>query len=234
VADSGRYLAGRYYGPPCGGPLSSGDPLVTIYRADGSRVGALDVRDVFTAYDSWNLPPLAFSTREEKDGREVLVISLDLKNRTLERRIDLASATLLDEKRDLLPGPAVWVTPVGDAPWRPYEPAECALAFKDATLVPLDSEALLARATHAPLPEFPLVAVKARVRGVVRAEVAVAEDGSVACARHTSFPFGIAPAAGAAVRQWRFAPLLVDGRAARYTGEVVFHFEDREPVGAKD
>jgi len=61
--------------------------------------------------------------------------------------------------------------------------------------------------------------------GPVWVEVINSEYGEVVAVRATRGPFGLSAGAVAAVRQWRFRPLQVDGKRVKYNGEVAIHFE---------
>jgi TonB family protein len=87
----------------------------------------------------------------------------------------------------------------------------------------------VARATERPLPEFPILAIKVRIRGKVWVEVVVSESGDVICARATQFPFGLREAALESARRWKFTPYEIGGRLVNVTSEIVFHFEDVTP-----
>jgi len=71
--------------------------------------------------------------------------------------------------------------------------------------------ALVAQTAAVPIvrvaPQYPAEALKARVQGVVIVRALVEKDGHVSRTRvEKPLPFGLAPAAEAAVRQWRFKP----------------------------
>jgi hypothetical protein len=61
---------------------------------------------------------------------------------------------------------------------------------------------------------------------MVLVDVVVSETGNVLCTRHSALPFGVAEAANAAAKQWEFEPYVVDGKAVKFGGELLFHFED--------
>lgn len=164
-----------------------------------------------------------FALRTESDGREVVAISVPVKDRSETFRIDVATGELLDEKRPIFPRPRVDVT-VADAPSRVELPADCQ-AWQSPDILSVDSGELLASAKYSPMPEYPVVAVKARIGGVVPLSFLISESGAVACTASTQFPFGIGPAVTIAARRWRFAPFTVNGRATKATGELLVHFE---------
>lgn len=237
VPDSGRYLVVRGPSHGCDPGAREGDTLVTIYDAEGSRVGALKVEDVFTPSDVLQLSlghvPVC-QLRHESQDQEVVVLSVYVPQhegnepRYEERRIDVATAALLDPKHDIYPVPRSYATPATDYPERRYDPQspDCAAAYANADLVPIDPRRFFAQAVLGPAPEFPPVAIKARIRGVVSVEVVVSESGDVLCTRNTRFPFGLDHAAVEAARRWKFRPFIVNGHPVKAAGEILFHFQD--------
>jgi TonB family protein len=239
VSDSGRYLVVR--GPAshgCNPGTFEGDTLVTIYAAEGYRVGALKVEDVFTPSDVLQLTlghvVPACQLRHESQDQEVVVLSVYVPQqegsepRYEERRIDVATAALLDPRRDIYPLPRSYATPATDPRYvgRPYDPQppDCATAYAD--LVRVDPGRFFAQAVLGPAPEFPPVAIKVRIRGVVSVEVIVSESGDVICTRNTRLPFGLDHAAVEAAQRWKFRPFIVNGHPVKAIGEILFHFQD--------
>jgi protein TonB len=73
-------------------------------------------------------------------------------------------------------------------------------------------------------PVYPGVAVSARIQGVVVLEATVGRDGRVEDVRVLrSIPL-LDKAATDAVRQWRYAPLLLNGKAERFILTVTLNF----------
>ncbi|HEX7679615.1 MAG TPA: TonB family protein [Thermoanaerobaculia bacterium] len=237
VPDSGRYLVVRGPSHGCDPGAREGDTLVTIYDAEGARVGALKVEDVFTPSDVLQLSrghvPVC-QLRHESQDQEVVVLSVYVPQqegnepRYEERRIDVATAALLDPRRDIYPVPRSYATPATDRQYagRAYDPQspDCAAAYAD--LVRVDPRRFFAQVVLGPAPEFPPVALKARIRGVVSVEVVVSESGDVLCTRNTRLPFGLDQAAVEAARRWKFRPFIVNGHPAKAAGEILFHFQD--------
>lgn len=241
VSDSGRYFIVRSPASRgCYPGTFEGDTLVTIYDAEGYRVGALKVEDVFTPSDVLQLSlghvVPDYQLRHESQDQEVVVLSVPVPRtegnepRYEERRIDVATAALLDSRRDIYPVPRSYTTPATDPRYtgRPYDPQspDCATAYADADLVRIDPRRFFAQAVLGPAPEFPPVAIKARIRGVVSVEVVVSESGDVLCTRNTRFPFGLDHAAVEAARRWKFRPFIVNGHPVKAIGEILFHFQD--------
>lgn len=210
VSDSGKYViaakapSGRFCWSKGSEPT---DSMVTIYAADGRRAGSLAINEIVTPYDAWELAYdlhafVNFELRHESDAREVVVVSipiseLDEPERYETRRVDVATATLIDEKREIFPSPHTYATAAAG------------------------SEELFSRAVLGVLPSFPEVMIKARIRGLVRIHVVVSDDGRVQSASMVKpLPFGADTAAIEAARQWKFQ------RGTTMSGDIVFHFED--------
>lgn len=82
-------------------------------------------------------------------------------------------------------------------------------------------------------PEYPPVAVSARVQGVVILEATVGRDGHVEDVRVLrSLPL-LDRAAMNAVRQWRYSPLLLNGTAERFVVSVTVSFSIGDTVGRR-
>ncbi|HXA19300.1 MAG TPA: TonB family protein [Thermoanaerobaculia bacterium] len=241
VPDSGRYLVVRSPASHgCNPGTFEGDTLVTIYDAEGSRVGALKVGDVFTPSDVLQLSlghvVPDWQLRHESQDQEVVVLSVPARRkegtepRYEERRIDIATVVLLDPRRDIYPVPRSYATPATDPRYagRPYDPQspDCAAAYAKADLVRIDPRRFFSQAVLGPAPEFPPVAIKVRIRGVVSVEVVVSESGDVLCTRNTRLPFGLDHAAVEAARRWKFRPFIVNGHPVKAVGELLFHFQD--------
>jgi hypothetical protein len=176
-SDSGRYLVAlQDVHRGCYTRSGKDDPLVTIYGIDGARVAQVITGDVFEPFDleHWSFSA-DFALRTESDGREVVAISVPLKDRSATFRVDVATGALLDEKRPIFPRPRVDVT-VADAPSRVELPGDCQ-AWQSPDILDLESGELLASARYSPMPEYPKVAVKARISGVVPLRFLIDESG---------------------------------------------------------
>jgi hypothetical protein len=145
VADSGRFFAVvRGLGGACMGRVTERDPVVTIYKADGRRVGTLTAGDVLDAHDIDRLSSydIDWELRHESEEREVVVLSIPKATKgRQELRIDLATAALLDPKRAIYPAPHAYGTAVDGASTRPYvkSSADCAPRYGAADVVRVDS-----------------------------------------------------------------------------------------------
>lgn len=177
--------------------------LVTVRAPDGSIVRTLDVRDVFTRHDQlwlclrqdavrWSLGSSPGSTLRA----QVLVTDTardDPESRFAAVEIDLAKEHPAPE-RDLCPG---------------------------AVRIEVEPDAVLPPAIHRETPEYPEVAMKARVGGVVRAQLVIGRDGTVTSVTIIRpLPFGLDEAVRTALRQWTFEP-----GPEPFTGEIAFRFE---------
>jgi protein TonB len=73
-------------------------------------------------------------------------------------------------------------------------------------------------------PEYPPLAVQARVVGEVVLEALVDEAGRVASVKLVSGPALLSEAAEEAVRQWRYQPLLLNGVPTAFILDVHLNF----------
>lgn len=74
-------------------------------------------------------------------------------------------------------------------------------------------------------PVYPKLAVQARIKGIVILEAHVDERGLVKNAKVLRGAPLLDAAAIAAVEQWRYAPLLLNGRPTQFLLTVIVHFE---------
>lgn len=177
--------------------------LVTIRSLDGSIVRTLNVRAVFTRHDQLWLcrgqDPVRWSLGSTLQA-SVLVTNTswdDPKSRFATVEIDLAKEHPTPE-RDFCP---------------------------DVVRIETEPDALLPPAIHRETPEYPVVAIKARVSGIVRAQVIVGRDGTVTSVTITKpLPFGLDEAVRTALWQWTFHP-----QQEPFTGEIAFRFEVLRP-----
>ena len=73
-------------------------------------------------------------------------------------------------------------------------------------------------------PEYPRAAREKRVQGSVVLNVIVSKDGSVEQLVPVTGDSELAPAAAAAVRQWRFKPLVRDGKPIEFESPITLNF----------
>jgi hypothetical protein len=232
VSNSGRYVVAVHNlgMRGCTGQPTTEDRFLSIYRIGQTQFSTWKVGDVVSAYDLMQLSGklVGVELRGESGDREIVALRIPAPAegdpRFEERRIDLATGSLLDPKRDIYPTPHGFASiaprnrhvdgPSRDCPAGAVSP------------VRITSDQLLARAIRGPLPELPIVAFKAHIRGTVISELLISERGDVLCVRSTNVPFGVTAAAEEAARRWKFKPYIVDGHAVPVLGEIAFHFED--------
>jgi len=83
---------------------------------------------------------------------------------------------------------------------------------------------------HAP-PAYPPLARAARIQGDVLLDVTIGEDGTVESIKAVSGHPLLIPAAIDAVKQWRYKPFTVDGKAVRVSTQVKVNFQLDETAG---
>jgi TonB family protein len=89
---------------------------------------------------------------------------------------------------------------------------------------PLEIGSLIDKATQRIAPGYPATAKAARVQGIVKVFVIVDENGVVSKVERSDGPSLLRAAAETAARQWRFQPVVVDGKPIRMTGYISFNF----------
>lgn len=91
-------------------------------------------------------------------------------------------------------------------------------------VVDLDSAEASKRLIHSTPPEYPDEARATHLQGTVSLLVRIGRDGSVIDTKEISGPPGLVPAAIAAVKTWRYRPILADGKLqeARTVVDVTF------------
>lgn len=84
---------------------------------------------------------------------------------------------------------------------------------------------------HSVAPIYPDDARQARIEGTVVLNIVIGTDGSVESLKVISGPPSLAPAAAAAVRQWRYKPYLMSGKPVQVdtTVNVVFALSQPAP-----
>jgi len=90
--------------------------------------------------------------------------------------------------------------------------------------LPFEVGSLTDRAVSRVLPSYPQTAKNAGISGLVRIKIVVDESGRVSSIAWAEGPMPLRQAAQDALRQWKFQPVLVDGKAVRATGFVDFSF----------
>jgi protein TonB len=87
-----------------------------------------------------------------------------------------------------------------------------------------DSEELQKRATYAPAPAYPKIAIQAGIQGWVKLRVRVGKEGRVEVLKILQGEPVLADAAIVAVKQWRYRQRLVGGKPVKVISEVSFNF----------
>jgi TonB family protein len=237
VADDGHFVT--YGSLGCG----ARSELLTIRAEDGSIVRTLLVRDVVTRNDQQWLcrgpeDDVRFSIHDNLGVPKLRVTMLvtegkwdDAEARHATREIDLATGVNRLPDRDLCPAAILVVAEADDglAPRRTFLSIGEKDAFDADDVVPIASAALLERAVTRVIPEYPEVAVKARIAGRVRVEVVVDRNGKVEAARIHPLPFGIEQAVSTAIMGWTFEPYPSAAEATRFSGSFIFRFDIVRP-----
>lgn len=89
---------------------------------------------------------------------------------------------------------------------------------------PLNVGSLIEKATQKVAPTYPPTAKTARISGLVKVFVIVDENGAVAKIERSDGPSVLRMAAESAARQWKFQPVVVDGKPIRMSGYISFNF----------
>ena len=180
--------------------------LLTVHAPDGSA-RTLHVQDVFTRHDQlWLCRGRADDVRWSFDSTlQATVLVTDTRWDDPESRF---ASLEIDPANDHLPAPARDLCP-------------------DAFRIDALPDAVLPPALHRQTPDYPEVAIKARVAGTVRARLLIGSDGTVQSVTITKpIPFGIDEAVRTALLQWIFHP-----PQEPLIGEIAFRFEIlRNPV----
>jgi TonB family protein len=87
-----------------------------------------------------------------------------------------------------------------------------------------DVGSLTDKSTRKIVPVYPQIAKTAGASGLVRVKVLVDENGSVASIVWTEGPVLLRQAAQDAARQWKFPPMVVNGKPVRVAGYIDFGF----------
>ena len=201
VADDGSVAS--YKRVTCG----KNAELLTVRSPDGSIVRTLQVRDVFTQHDQlWLCRGKTDDVRWSFDPTlQATVLVTDTKWDDPESRFATLEIDLTNDDR---PAPARDLCP-------------------DAARIEAEPDAVLPPAIHRETPEYPEVALKARIAGIVRARLVIGRDGTVQSVTIIKpLPFGMDEAVRVALLQWTFNP-----QQEPVSGEIAFRFEIlRNPI----
>jgi TonB family protein len=111
-----------------------------------------------------------------------------------------------------------------DASSSPHPPAKAAAPTTNGEQRILDVGSLTDKSTRKIVPVYPQIAKNAGASGLVRVKVLVDESGSVASIVWTEGPMLLRKAAQDAARQWKFPPMIVNGKPVRVAGYIDFGF----------
>jgi len=117
--------------------------------------------------------------------------------------------------------------------WAQIEPVErssSGLAERFGDAIPMNSYLMHARLTHKVDPVYPEIAKSTRLSNAVRLNVTTNEQGAVTKAEVIEGHPVFAEAAVEAVRQWRYEPVLVNGKPTPASFSVIVNFAPNEIV----
>lgn len=86
--------------------------------------------------------------------------------------------------------------------------------------IAIDGHALAMNRVHAVTPIYPLRAKKAGIQGTVILEALIGKDGKVKKLRYVSGPSRLVKATVEAVCQWRYKPILLNGKPLEVDSEI--------------
>ncbi len=90
--------------------------------------------------------------------------------------------------------------------------------------IPVDPKEAETRLKEKADPEYPILAISGRVQGAVELTAFIDEDGSVDSVKLVSGPALLVSAAKDAVLQYKYDPLVINGRPAGFVTNVVVNF----------
>jgi len=99
-----------------------------------------------------------------------------------------------------------------------------ALFAQDAAIHISQSEALRA-AKERPQPDYPAMAKQLHLEGEVQVQAHISESGLVEEAKPLTGNAVLATAAVNAMRKWKFAPIVADGKPRKAIAELSFSFK---------
>ena len=193
-----------------------GDDVIVIYRPDGTLVRKLGLADLMEEEDISQLRHSVSSiwwagTHRVDSDQRTLMLEIDAhKSETLP--VSLDTGALLLPKRAMFPPPRVT--------WSAEDVATCDGA------VALSAKELTDRVISAGAPEYPDIARKARIAGLVLLDLWITPTGQVERAAILKpLPFGLDKAAHDRVVTWRFRPLERNGEAVAMCGRVSVKYD---------
>ncbi len=223
---------------------------VMIFRSDGSLVRRLALEEILSELDIRMLNGSSAGARWTTGQRIVE------DTRRLELRIpkcwrswncddeaiveiDLATGSLTRPVSDLLPHSRVTLAPEElRALGEPIAPRSDTLPVcrGGSTFDPappsraIDSAELLSSLLHGPLPEWPEMARKVRLSGLLVMELTIDRGGQVRCSRAVrGLPFGISETVAQRLLEWRFSPAPPADSVDLRAGLLAFRFGAVDP-----
>ncbi len=93
-----------------------------------------------------------------------------------------------------------------------------------AETVSIPTASAMARVAKKVAPLYPAAARQLNISGSLEVEITVNEEGSVVDAKVLKGNAMFSSSSMAAVKQWKFTPLLQDGAAKSFTSVIVFNY----------
>lgn len=200
--------------------MGYGEDVVVLYRSDGTLIAKHGLESFLRKEDIERLSHSVSSIwwsgthRIDEEKRQLILEIVHDEKVIHEVSIPLDDGKAPPVVPKLFPPPRVSLTTAAS------EVARCA------GMLVLTGEELLARATSAAPPDYPILGQKARIAGTVILDLIVAENGTVeSVVMVKPLPFGLDKAAETAAKEWRFQPASQDGKAIRMCGRVAVKYE---------
>jgi protein TonB len=89
----------------------------------------------------------------------------------------------------------------------------------------LSAQESIAAAISKPQPDYPAIAKQLKLEGTVNLNAFVTEDGSVDHVETVSGNPILVRSAQDALKRWRFAKQMEDGKAVKFVASVIFNFK---------
>jgi protein TonB len=97
-------------------------------------------------------------------------------------------------------------------------------ASSGASVLPSGKNVVVGKPLMRTVPDYPYEAQQQKVEGTVKLHATVGTDGTVRSVDPVSGPEALVEAATNAIREWRFAPTKLDGRAIDVQDDVTLFF----------
>jgi len=216
-----------------------GDDVVVIYKSDGTLIRKFGLEDLFTKADIATFQSSVSSIwwggdHYIDDKKGILNLKATAQQLFRELKIELATGSPLETKRDLFPELQlhfiVSVEPA-DAPANatPQEP-RCAggnVTFDATDALRISSEQLRSKVKKEILPPYPPIAKAAAAEGKIVVEVLLSKTGDVICARSLAGHPLLVGAAVQAVSYWKFEPFDTPESVSKVVGTLAVSFKLR-------